>query len=88
MASLNGHEFEQTPGDNEGQGTLLCCSPWGRKELNMTVSEQLLKGFVLFSTHIRDRNQEYYAVICVTVGKDYFISFLIDQSRAAITSGI
>ena len=54
----------------------------------MTASEQLLKGFVLFSTYIRDRNQEYYAVICVTVGKDYFISFLIDQLRAAVTSGI
>ena len=36
---LNGHEFEQAPGDNEGQGSLMCCSPWGRKELNMT--EQL-----------------------------------------------
>ena len=30
---LNGHEFEQTPGDNEGQGSLVCCSPWGCKEL-------------------------------------------------------
>ena len=28
----NGHEFEQTPGDNEGQGSLACCSPWGHKE--------------------------------------------------------
>ena len=25
---LNGHEFEQTPGDGEGQGSLVCCSPW------------------------------------------------------------
>ena len=25
---LNGHEFEQTPGDSEGQGSLACCSPW------------------------------------------------------------
>ena len=29
---LNGHEFEQSPGDSEGQGSLRCCSPWGRKE--------------------------------------------------------
>ena len=28
---LNGHEFEQTPGDCEGQGSLACSSPWGRK---------------------------------------------------------
>ena len=28
---LNGHEFEQTLGDSEGQGSLSCCSPWGCK---------------------------------------------------------
>ena len=28
---LNGHEFEQTLGDGEGQGILVCCSPWGQK---------------------------------------------------------
>ena len=33
---FNGHEFEQTPGDREGQGGLACCSPWGCKELDMT----------------------------------------------------
>ena len=33
---LGGHEFEQTPGDGEGQGSLACCSPWGHKESDMT----------------------------------------------------
>ena len=33
---FNGHEFEQTPGYSEGQGSLSCCSPWGRKESDMT----------------------------------------------------
>ena len=33
---LNGHEFEQTQGDSEGQESLVCCSPWGCKELNNT----------------------------------------------------
>ena len=33
---LNGHEFEQTPGDSEGQGSLAYCSPWGYKESDMT----------------------------------------------------
>ena len=33
---LHGHEFEQTPGDSEGQGSLICCSPWGHKESDMT----------------------------------------------------
>ena len=30
---LNGHEFEQAPGVGDGQGGLVCCSPWGHKEL-------------------------------------------------------
>ena len=33
---LNGHDFEQTPGDGDGKGSLTCCSPWGCKELDMT----------------------------------------------------
>ena len=28
---LNGHEFEQAPGDGDGQGGPVCCSPWGHK---------------------------------------------------------
>ena len=33
---LNGHVFEQTPGDGEGQGSLVFCSPWDQKELDTT----------------------------------------------------
>ena len=33
---LNGHEFEQTPGDGERQGSLACCIPLDRKESDMT----------------------------------------------------
>ena len=33
---LKGHESEQTPGDGEGQGSLVFCSPWGRRESDMT----------------------------------------------------
>ena len=33
---LDGHEFEQTLGVGDGQGTLVCCSPWSRKDLDMT----------------------------------------------------
>ena len=36
---LNSHKSEQTLGDSEGQGSLVCCSPWGRKESDTT--EQL-----------------------------------------------
>ena len=47
---LNGHEFEQTPGDGEGQGSLVGCSPWDLKEsdtteqLNNNNNNILLKG--------------------------------------------
>ena len=33
---LNGQEFEQTPGDSEGQGSLGCCSQWGCKKSDTT----------------------------------------------------
>ena len=54
---LNVHEFEQTPGDSEGQGSLPCCSPWDCKEsdtittvilivyLNVTVFRKLLECY-------------------------------------------
>ena len=34
---INGHKFEQAPGDGEGQGGLASCYPWGFKESDMTV---------------------------------------------------
>ena len=33
---LNGHEFEQAPAVDDGQGSLACCSLWGRKKLDTT----------------------------------------------------
>ena len=44
---LNGQEFEQTPEDSEGQGSLVCCGPWGRKESDMTerLNNKLLRVY-------------------------------------------
>ena len=42
---VNGHEFEQTPGDTEGQGSLACCSSLGPKVRDKIVTEQ--QGWVL-----------------------------------------
>ena len=36
MNGLNGHESEQTPGDSRRQKSLVCCSPWSGKELDVT----------------------------------------------------
>ena len=46
---LNGHEFEQTLGDGEGQGGLACCSPWGRRMFSpLLLLEEIYKELVLF----------------------------------------
>ena len=37
---LNGHEFEQTPGDSGRQGNLACCSPWHHKIGHNLATEQ------------------------------------------------
>ena len=47
---LNGHEFEQALGVGDGQGTLACCSPWGRKESDMTEQLKWTEPFLHFLT--------------------------------------
>ena len=50
---LNGHEFEQAPGNDEGQGSLGCCNPWGCKESDTTEwlnNNKLGGSFWLYST--------------------------------------
>ena len=48
---LNGHAFEQALGVGDGQGSLACCSPWGRKESDMTEGLNCL-----FSIQQNDKN--------------------------------
>ena len=47
---LNGHEFEQAPGVGDGQGSLACCSPWGRKELDMIVTKLIKQTYLVSQT--------------------------------------
>ena len=49
---LHGHEFEQAPGDGEGQGSLACCSPWGHKESDMT--DRLNNNKCCVTLHLMD----------------------------------
>ena len=37
---LDGHEFEQAPGVGDGQGSLVCCSPWSHRDGHDIVTEQ------------------------------------------------
>ena len=43
---LNGHEFEQTLGDSGEQGSLECCNPWDRKELDLATEQQQINDLV------------------------------------------
>ena len=47
---FSGHELGQTPGDNEGQRGLVCCTPWGCNKMDMT--EQLNSNNVML-THVK-----------------------------------
>ena len=65
---LNGHGFEQAPGDDEGQGRLVCCSPWGHKEADTT--EGLNNNIMLNSCTVRKFNDLFedisYIILYIT----------------------
>ena len=63
----NGHELEQTLGDGEGQGSLVCCSPWGHKESETT--EQLNWTDVV--------NTGYYTIVDIYIA--LFLSIISRQ---------
>ena len=54
---LKGHEFEQVLGDSEGQRSLVCCSPWSRKELDTTEQLNLTDKYPII---IKPEYQHYY----------------------------
>ena len=57
---LNGHELEQSLGDSRGQGSLVCCSPWGHKELGMT--QQLNNNKVEFTQKAEENLTVFHRV--------------------------
>ena len=67
---LNGHKFEQTSGDSEGQGSLACCSPQGQKESGTT---EWLKDKELGGIPI----EKYWGIIYMIIGKSLwsFVSY-------------
>ena len=63
---LNGHEFEQTPGDSEGQGSQACWSSWGHKELDMTEWLNWTKLIMWFSNYVQEKSS---CLNCNTLAK-------------------
>ena len=66
---LNGHEFEQTPGDSEGQGSLACCSPWGCKESDMTEQLENNNNIRRYLNCLQVTKTRNYAARCLTGGR-------------------
>ena len=64
ITGVNGHEFEQTLGDSEGQGSLACCSSWGHRVRHKWATEQqqrILKGFI--EKHFTQRQTHHESTI-------------------------
>ena len=74
---LNGHEFEQAPGVDDGQGSLACCSQWGRKELNTT---ELNWTHVHSYCPIRSMLQDLYELVDRLVMDNTWLLFLFRKS--------
>ena len=55
------HEFEQALGDSEGQGHLVCCSPWGCKELDTT--ERLNNSNNLYFLYLTAQTQRLQCIV-------------------------
>ena len=70
---LNGHEFGQTPGGSEGQGSLVCCRPWGHKELDTT--EQLNNS--KFPHHLKISTSAHVTAITPPGGRNAGIHELL-----------
>ena len=62
---FNGHEFGQTLGDSEGQGSLVCCSPWGRRVGHNIETEKQQKD---------TRKREPMIFSCLKIVNPYVIS--------------
>ena len=60
---LNGHESEQTRGDSGGQGSLECCSPWGFRVRQNSMTEQQGGKNHLECSHLKALKQESFLVM-------------------------
>ena len=50
---LNGHEFEQTLGEDEGQGSLVCCSPWDCERVRYDLSTEQQQPYRHFRADVK-----------------------------------
>ena len=75
---LNGHEFEQALGKSEGQGSLVCCSPLGRKESDMTqqLNNRQIYRHVFFNSYLY-----FYMESCYIIHHSLYICKFIKINK-------
>ena len=80
--AFSGHEFQQTQGDSERQGSLVFCSPYGHKELDMTEQTSNNNNIYtcLYSMHI----YHIFFIHSFIDGHLYYFHFLAIVNSAAV----
>ena len=73
---LNGHGFEQAPGDGEEEGSPVCCGAWGRKESDMTERLNNNNKFLNTEIFVISRNQTCSCMIWDSVSLFFHLDFL------------
>ena len=63
---LDGHELEQAPGVGGGQGSLVCYSPWGHKESDMTEWLNSINTYLGFPSTFHYLNEAMNILVCET----------------------
>ena len=77
---VNGHEFKQTPGDSEGQGSLVCCSPLCHKKLDTTEwlnNNNMYKKNLEYNTHINVKRSHLWVAGLWVIFIFIYLHFLI-----------
>ena len=90
---LGKHEFEQTPGVGDGQRSVVCCSPWGNKEMNMTeqlnwyyLGDVIGKAHLYTGKHVLNTSMSYAGNTVLNVPHWPPSLFLNTQAVQALTS--
>ena len=68
---LSGHEFEQVPGDGDGQGSLACCSPWGCKKSDMTERMNWTKHFLVALPQLTNSRSPNHPFFCLVTSPQF-----------------
>ena len=59
---INGHEFEPTSGESEGQGSLACCSPWGSQRIGHNLATQQQQPYIYQHFPMSQRLKQFQGI--------------------------